>query len=449
MDASPKIGSRTSAKATLGSILTRIRDLGITPGMDDELARHIRITNLSALYYFGMAFPYLFILDFLGVHGLAACVWILLMAYVLTLVLNKYHHYDFSRFNLMGSINVAVFIYTLFLGKSVGIVHAYYLTLIAPFTLFHIREVGKIAICVAMPIGFWALLNGPFGLGETSPFSPHYVHIFYLCITATVAIMIVCCTFLIYLSHQKSLAMLRVAKESAEQSNRAKGEFLATMSHEIRTPMNGLLGSIQLLGMDPLSPKQKSYVELAQSCGDLLLTIINDILDFSKIESGKLELESVEINLSAILKEILDMHRMEADKKGLSLSLSLDKDCPSLVRGDPTRIRQVVLNLVSNAVKFTQQGGVSVSTRLLEDRGQTLCISIIVQDTGIGIAKDKMGGLFQAFTQLDSSTTRQYGGTGLGLAIAKKLSHMMNGDLRVESGEGTGSTFTFHGVFRR
>ena len=449
MDASPEIGPRQSVRALLTGSLARIRDLGIYPGIDDELARHVRITNLSTLYHFGMTLPYIFILRYFGVTQLADCVWFLMSSYAVSLALNHFRRYDLSRYILMGSINIAIFIYTLYLGRDVGIVHAYYFTLIAPFTLFHIREAGKIALCNALPVAFWALLHGPFGWGDASPFPPHLVHIFYLCITGTVAVEILSITSLIYLSHQKALAQLRVSKEAAERSSRAKGDFLATMSHEIRTPMNGLLGSIELIGMDPLTPKQASYLELAQSCGTLLLTVINDILDFSKIESGKLELECVDIDLPVLLREILDLHRVEADKKGLSLSLEPDTRCPSAVRGDPTRIRQVILNLVSNAVKFTRVGGVSVATRLLEDREDALSISISVRDTGIGIPENKLPGLFQAFTQLDSSTTRQYGGTGLGLAIAKRLSKMMNGDLRVESALGAGSTFTFIGVFAK
>jgi signal transduction histidine kinase len=449
MEVPPTIETRKMGQGALKSWIRKVRDLGIGPDTNEELARHIRITNLSALYHFWMTFPYFFILYYMGVPGLAACVWILMLMYGLSCWLNRVRRYDLSRYTLLGSINVAVFVYTLYLGKAVGIYHVYYFTLIAPFVFFHIREIRKITLCILMAVIFWILLNGPFGLGETSPFSPGAIQVFYLCITATVAMMLISCTFLIYLSHQKSLALLRMAKETAEHSNRAKGEFLATMSHEIRTPMNGLLGSIQLLGMDPLTPKQASYVELAQSCGNLLLTIINDILDLSKIESGRLELECVDLDLSSLLREILDLHRPEAEKKGLILSLEFHALCPLFMRGDPTRIRQVMLNLVSNAVKFTKRGQVTIAARLEENRGETLSVSIAVRDTGIGIASEKLPGLFQAFTQLDSSTTREYGGTGLGLAIAKKLSLMMGGDLRVESRIGEGSTFIFTGVFAK
>jgi signal transduction histidine kinase len=431
----------------LSSALAAIRELGISDGTPEELARNIRITNLSAIYHLAITFPYIFVFQAMGVPTAMAWVWPLLFCFALVPVLNRFRRYDESRFLILGSINVAVFCFTLLLGKDTGIPHVLYFTLVAPFALFHIREVWKLTACIAMPVGLWILINGPWHLAETSPWDAAGVHTFYLCITFTVALMLITCTFLIYRSHQHSLALLRKAKESAERSNRAKGEFLATMSHEIRTPMNGLLGSIQLLELDPLTPRQASYVELAQSCGNLLLTIINDILDLSKIESGRLELEKVSLDLPAILREILDLHRPEAEKKDLGLLLDYDRSCPRVLSGDPMRVRQVVLNLVSNAVKFTARGRVSISARLEEERGESLLIAVCVRDTGIGIAPEKLPGLFQAFSQGDSSTTRQYGGTGLGLAIAKKLSLMMGGDLKAESAPGEGSAFTFTGVF--
>jgi signal transduction histidine kinase len=447
MDSQPTHNPIDPEAGALRRWLRKIGGLGITPDLDEDLARHLRITNLSALYHALMAVPYLFIFWKMGVPEAAFCVLPLFASYGLVLFLNHLRRYDASRYLILGAINVAIFAYSVYLGTATGIPLVFFFTLITPFVYFHIREVWKITLCAAMPVVFWILLSGPFGLGDDSPLSPGALRLFYLCITTTLALLLLCTTILIYLSHQQSLARLRKAMESAERSNRAKGEFLATMSHEIRTPMNGLLGSIQLLEMDPLTPRQANYVELAQSCGNLLLTVINDILDLSKIESGRLEMESVELDMPALLREILDLHLPDAEKKGLSLSLEYDARCPRALRGDPTRIRQVFLNLVSNAVKFTAKGGIYIAARLEEDRGNEVVLAIAVRDTGIGIAEEKIAWLFQAFTQIDSSTTRQYGGTGLGLTIAKKLSVMMGGDLRVESRAGEGSTFTFTGIF--
>jgi signal transduction histidine kinase len=450
MHVSPSIAPPKPPPGLLRAWLEKVASVGIYPGLNEELSRYIRITNLSAVYHWGMTFPYIFIFNGLGVPKAATWTYVLLGVYCLVWILNHLRRYDLARYTLLGSINVAVLVYSMYLGKATGIPHVFYFTLIAPFVYFNVREVWKITLCISVPVTFWTLLSGPFGLGDSSPFSPSTNQIFYLCITSTVALLLISCTILIYLSHQSSLMLLREAKETAERSNRAKGEFLATMSHEIRTPMNGLLGSIQLLEVDPLTPRQVGYVDLAQSCGNLLLTIINDILDLSKIESGRLEMEIVSLDLAAILKEILDLHRPEAEKKGIALALDYDGGCPRTVQGDPTRIRQVILNLVSNALKFTKQGEVSISARLVETLDDdSLRIAISVRDSGIGIAAEKVAGLFQAFTQVDSSTTRQYGGTGLGLAIAKKLSVMMGGDLTVESREGKGSAFTFTGVFKR
>ncbi len=233
------------------------------------------------------------------------------------------------------------------------------------------------------------------------------------------------------------------AAERAEAATRAKSEFLANMSHDIRTPLNGVIGVAQVLSHTRLDPKQREYVEDLNESGNLLMSIINDILDFSKIEAGRLEIEAAPFDFYGMLNKLCSLMRFEADKKKLDLNLDYEANCPRAVCGDATRIRQVVMNLVGNALKFTQAGGLTVSVSALGNSGDTAVFTVKVTDTGIGIPEDKIPQLFDKFTQADSSTTRKFGGTGLGLAICKLLVEKMNGRIRVESKSGKGSTFIF------
>jgi two-component system, sensor histidine kinase and response regulator len=236
------------------------------------------------------------------------------------------------------------------------------------------------------------------------------------------------------------------ARMAAEAANRAKSEFLANMSHEIRTPLNGVIGMLDLLDTHALDPEQRSMLDTARSSADALLTLINDVLDFSKIEAGKLALEQIDFELASLVEEVATLFSREAHSKGLELSCLIHRDVPAVVRGDPTRLRQILANLVSNAVKFTAHGEVFVSLRVAPNdavKGEDVFTLVAeIRDTGIGMSQEAMGRLFQAFTQADSSTTRRYGGTGLGLTIAKRLVEAMQGTLQVSSKIGEGSTFT-------
>lgn len=242
---------------------------------------------------------------------------------------------------------------------------------------------------------------------------------------------------------QKRTKLLQQEKEKAEQASRAKSEFLANMSHEIRTPLNAVIGMTSLLLNTVTTEEQNEFVETIRTSGDSLLVIINDILDFSKIEAGSLELEEQPFDLSRCIKESLDFISTVAKEKNLELIYLIDSSVPSYIVGDVTRLRQILVNLLSNAAKFTAKGEIfiSVTPRPRGGDGMGLCFS--VKDTGIGIPANKMHRLFRSFSQVDASTTREYGGTGLGLAISKKLAEMMGGTMWAESEEGVGTTFHF------
>jgi CheY-like chemotaxis protein len=235
---------------------------------------------------------------------------------------------------------------------------------------------------------------------------------------------------------------LQKAKSAAESANTAKSQFLANMSHEIRTPMNGLLGMAQLLELTELTEEQREYTESLHQCGKNLMSLMNDILDLSKIEAGKIDVIMADFSLQHCIRDIGQMAKTAAIQKGLALDLNLSSDIPYLLVGDQLRLKQILLNLLGNAIKFTAEGEVTVSTRLLEQHDNFVIVQIAVRDSGIGISPEFLDTIFTPFTQEDGSISRKFGGTGLGLTISRCLAELMGGTISVESRQGVGSCFT-------
>ena len=435
-------------KNVLGAAL-RIGKYGTTPGMDPKLVRRIIATNYAAAGHVLITFPYYWVFKALGATWLSTLVIPLTSLFASIPLINRLGFTTLSRHALIGAINLCVFVYTASLGMETSIQNVFFFTLIAPLMLFHTREWRSILFLVAQPVVGWGLLAAKVTwFIPECPFNPDAYRIMSPMISATTAAMLFSCSFFFIRSIQTFEIHLQEAKNLAESHSLEKSRFLATMSHEIRTPLNGILGVLQSFQGQEIPDRFKSGLKLMKSSGELLLAIIGDILDFSKIESGRLELETRAFDIRALVEECRQLIEIPAVRKGLSVSLAWEPGCPEWVEGDEVRYRQVIMNLLNNALKFTPSGSIGIKVAAEAIEGGRHRFQVTITDTGIGIPPESMARLFQAFSQADSSTTRIYGGTGLGLAISKRLASAMDGDIRVDSQPGRGSSFRFTALLK-
>lgn len=437
-----------TAQGPRPSVLKRgmlaIGNLGVTQEMSQALARHTRICNFAGAAHFLITFPYFWVFRCLGATWLSFYVIPLSLFFASIPFINLAGFTTLSRLSLLAAINLSVYLYTASLGLETSIHNVFFFTLISPLMLFHVREWRSILFSVAQPVCFFALLlwKGRWFI-PSSHFHPDAYAILSPAITGTTAAMLFACSYVLIWSFHTAHEKLLQAKQLAEFHSREKSRFLSTLSHEIRTPLNGIFGVLQSLGASDLPRHVQSDLRLMRSSGELLLAIINDTLDFAKIEAGRMDLDSRPFHIRNMVEECLSLAEKPAKAKGLECTSRWESSLPEWVTGDEIRCRQVCMNLLNNAVKFTESGSISthISSRPLD--GDYHEIRIAIRDTGIGIDAQTLGRLFNPFTQADSGTSRKFGGTGLGLAISKKLAEAMGGNVLAESVPGQGSVFTF------
>ena len=411
-----------------------------------EINDSIRIiqTNRTAILMFIASFPYPFIFGFLGEMMVGILALLTIALYLGVLVLNHYHFHNQAKWLLLLVANLGMFVFVVALGYDHILYVGYFPISCLPILV--LKPTKRRAIFSFFTL---SVLLAMLAQMEVVP-SNEVLHIQgplldivnSLTVFSCIIILLGLISYFTY-SNFSQFLQLTEAREKADAANIAKTEFLSTMSHEIRTPLNAVIGLTGLLSETQLDEDQEDYVRTVRLSGENLLSVINDILDFSKIESGKMELEMQSFALTDPIEDVFDLMSSSAHSKNIELLYYIDKNVPSGIISDVTRLRQVLVNLINNAIKFTESGEIFVSLAKVGSSPKGAKIQFSVRDTGIGIPEERMDRLFQSFSQVDASTTRKYGGTGLGLAISKRLIELLGGEIWVESEVGKGTTFFF------
>lgn len=425
----------------------------------------IRLLNIMGIMMGCTTIPYcigcfLYIHEFLG--------WAILPLIIVSFsmpLLNRAGFFDFSKGMFLGALNATILIYAYGLGPKSGMVTTCFIAIGIPFLFMRIREWPKLIVYCTLPVLIALVILFDIALPLPRIYvSNQILEIFNISVTLT-SLLFVCGIILsFYVENAKHMFRLSQslrqandlvaekertqvslikAKNEAEQSAKARKEFLSTMSHEIRTPLNAIIGLTGLLTETKLDDQQKEFINIVRLSGESLLSIINDVLDYSKIESGKVDLEEHPFEIASPIEDVLDLMSGKADEKDLELIYYLEEDVPIAAYGDSARLRQVLLNLVNNALKFTEKGEVVIQVKYITTQDHQHTLQFEVRDTGIGIPQEKMDRLFKSFSQVDASTTRKYGGTGLGLVISQRLVELMGGKIWIKSKLGEGTSFFF------
>jgi|GEM_PF-1618156 len=419
----------------------KVSAIGLAHAATEEEIVHTKLCNQFTIILALTSVEYVFVFHFLGYPYQGNLVLLVIVAYLTPLLFNYWGYLSFARFMAVFTVSAAITVFTSFFGTGSSIPHLCYALMAAPLLFYNLKN--KKWLFPTMIVGILPIfLSRWFFQKPTLDIAPDTVIVLSILLkltTITTLIIIIFRFARLVNSEQTKQQNLYTALQNAD---RYKSEFFANISHELRTPMNAIIGFTEILLNRNIPAEEKEYLQIIKTSGENLLRIINDLLDISKMESGKMTFEESPISIRELFSSLQNMMLPRAKDKNLSLAFKYPANTPGVVLGDPIRLTQIIINLVANALKFTENGGITVSVKVLQEEIGQFLIEFTVEDTGVGIPEDKLKYIFERFRQADSTTTRQYGGTGLGLSIVKQLVELQGGIISVKSKISAGSSFT-------